>query len=251
MRTLGIIPARYASTRFPGKPLADINGKSMIRRVCEQATLARSLCGFVVATDDHRIFQHVKEAGFEALMTDPGHQSGTDRCLEALTLWNQCNASPADAVINIQGDEPFIHPEQIDQVAGLLNQNPGSIATLARIINKGGEIFSPDVVKVVFTRQMTALYFSRAPIPFLRGAQEPTWLKKNAHHKHIGIYGYPADVLRQICALPPGQLEQAESLEQLRWLQQGFPIRIGLTNHESQSIDTPEDLLKITNTAWP
>ncbi len=249
MRILGIIPARFASTRFPGKPLADINGRSMILRVCEQSSKARSLSDVLVATDDDRIFRHVSDAGYNVVMTDPAHRSGTDRCLEALQLWNRDQSEPAGAVVNIQGDEPFIQPEQIDQVAKLLTGRPGMIATLARTISNRKDLFSPDVVKVVFSKDMTALYFSRAPIPCLRGVQEKTWHKQRLHYQHIGIYGYATDVLEQICTLEAGTLEQAESLEQLRWLQHGYRISVGLTEYETRSVDTPEDLLKITNTA--
>ena len=248
MLIIGIIPARYASTRFPGKPLADINGKSMVTRVCEQAHLSGILADVIVATDDNRIYDHVTGSGFHAVMTSAGHPSGTDRCLEAVTLWNSTHPEPAMAVINIQGDEPFIHPGQIREVAALIQGEGAQIATLARAIRKREEIFNPDVVKVVFSHNRQAMYFSRAPIPFLRGIPETQWGRKQNHYRHIGIYGYRTDILEQICRLPQAPLEMSESLEQLRWMQNGFHVRIGITTHDSLSIDTPEDLLKITNT---
>jgi 3-deoxy-manno-octulosonate cytidylyltransferase (CMP-KDO synthetase) len=249
MNILGIIPARYGSSRFPGKPLADINGRSMILRVCSQASQSGSLCEVVVATDDRRIFDHVIAGGYRAVMTSGEHPSGTDRCREALQIWNQTALEPADAVINIQGDEPFIHPEQIDELAVLLHQDQVSIATLARLIRRREEIFSPDIVKVVFDGQNNALFFSRSPLPYLRGVGDTAWMQKKAHFKHIGIYGYRSAALTEICRLPVGRLEKCESLEQLRWLENGFHIRVGLTEYESFAIDTPEDLLKITNIA--
>ncbi len=249
MNILGIIPARYGSSRFPGKPLADINGRSMITRVCSQAGQSGSLCAVIVATDDQRIFDHVTDGGFRAVMTSGEHPSGTDRCLEALQTWNRTASEPAHAVINIQGDEPFIHPEQIDELAGLLRQDQVSIATLARLIRRREEIFSPDIVKVVLDHQSHALYFSRSPLPYLRGVNDTAWMQKKAHYKHIGIYGYSSAALQEICQLPVGRLEKCESLEQLRWLENGFRIRVGITEYESFAIDTPEDLLKITNIA--
>lgn len=249
MSILGIIPARYASTRFPGKPLADINGRSMILRVYEQAIRARVFSDVIVATDDDRIFSHVESAGYHAVMTASSHRSGTDRCLEALEAREKDQKSHYDYIVNIQGDEPYIHPEQIKKVAGLLTEGGASIATLARLINHREDIFNPNVVKVVFTNDMNALYFSRSPVPFLRGAEESRWMQAQAHYKHIGIYGFNTGTLKKACNLPEGALEKFESLEQLRWLGHGLPIKIGLTDYESIAIDTPEDLLKITNMA--
>lgn len=249
MKILGIIPARYASTRFPGKPLADINGKSMITRVCEQAAKAGVLEEVLVATDDERIMQHVIDSGFKAIMTSSGHQSGTERCLEALQSYNLHRDLPARAVINIQGDEPFIHPEQILKVAALLIEEQAEIATLAKKVNDYEALVNPNIVKVVFTSQKDALYFSRLPLPYLRNVDMPYWTAQALHYQHIGIYGYTAAVLEKICRLPAGKLETAESLEQLRWLENGYRIKIGITDHESMSVDTPEDLLKITNSA--
>lgn len=237
MKTLGIIPARFGSTRFPGKPLALIGGITMIQRVYQRAVQASCLGEVVVATDDERIFNHVLAFGGQAEMTDPKHPSGTDRCAEVL---EKRTAGGWEAVINIQGDEPFLDPEQIDQVAALLEKGP--IATLARLLEDEEERNNPNVVKTVFDNHGKALYFSRFPIPFNRTATRP------AYYKHIGIYGFGADILPQIARLAPGRLEQAESLEQLRWLENGFPILIGLTQTDTFGIDTPEQLEAVNKT---
>lgn len=247
MKILGIIPARYASTRFPGKPLADIHGKPMVVRVCEQASMAGKLADILVATDDERIRQAVVASGFQAVMTSPMHESGTARCMEALEHYNRHHDGPAGAVINIQGDEPFIHPDHILGVAALLEEGHAQIATLAKKMESTKEIADPNVVKVVFSASFHALYFSRSPIPFLRGIAMNDWQKQDMHYKHIGIYGYTARVLGEIGELERGRLETAESLEQLRWLEHGYSIRIGITDKESLAVDTPADLLKITN----
>lgn len=249
MSILGIIPARYASTRFPGKPLIDINGRAMILRVYDQALLSGVFDEVLVATDDRRIFDHVNREGFQVVMTSEKHSSGTERCLEALDKKESESGKKFSHIINIQGDEPFIHPEQIRKVAQLLTGANAEIATLAKLIIRREEIFNQNVVKVVFNKSLEALYFSRSPIPFLRATSEIQWTKKHAHHKHIGIYGFRADILRQVCSLASGVLECHESLEQLRWLENGLKIKLDLTGEESISIDTPEDLLKITNTA--
>jgi 3-deoxy-manno-octulosonate cytidylyltransferase (CMP-KDO synthetase) len=249
MSILGIIPARYASTRFPGKPLADINGRSMILRVYEQAIKAGVFTDIIVATDDERIFSHVVSAGYHAVMTSTSHRSGTDRCLEALESREKEKKCHFDFMINIQGDEPYIHPEQVQKVAELLTSGEAGIATLAKLITTQEEIFNPNVVKVVFGRNMNALYFSRSPIPCLRGIEDNRWPGEEAHYKHIGIYGFKAEVLKEACQLPEGILEKHESLEQLRWLEYGLQIKIAITGHESIAIDTPDDLLKITNMA--
>jgi len=248
MSILGIIPARYASSRFPGKPLVEISGKSMIHRVCEQALQSEVFSDIIVATDDETIFKHVESTGFHAVMTSTTHRSGTDRCTEALGIWEHTQKTTFDHVINIQGDEPFIHPDQIRKIASMLEHGHAPIATLAKLITKAPEIADPNVVKVVFNREMNALYFSRSPIPQLRGTDEGRWVEQGAHYKHIGIYGFQSDALNKACMLPEGKLEKHESLEQLRWLEYGMPIKIDLTDFESISIDTPEDLLKITNT---
>lgn len=235
MRILGIIPARYASTRFPGKPLAMIGKQSMIERVVEQCRKASRLDGILVATDDERIFDHVHSFGAEAVMTSSDHQSGTERCLEAADTI----AGEIDAVINIQGDEPFIQPDQIDTVAGLI-EDGAEIATLARKQDIK-DIEDPNKVKVVKDCHDRALYFSRSPIPHYREASE----KADHFLKHLGIYGYRYGTLRQIAKMAPGQLEQAEKLEQLRWMENGFSIHVGMTDYESPAIDSPEDLRKV------
>lgn len=249
MTILAIIPARFASTRFPGKPLADINGRAMILRVCDQAKKAGIFTDILVATDDSRIFECVISGGYHAVMTSADHLSGTDRCLEALVTWESLHSQNADFVINIQGDEPYIQPEQIIRVNEILLKTQAGIATLAKLITREEEIFNPNVVKVVFDNERNALYFGRAPLPWLRTAKETTWNTYKVHYKHIGIYGFSTRTLKSVCKLPPGTLEISESLEQLRWLENGFGIRIGLTEYESIAIDTPEDLLKITNMA--
>lgn len=236
MRILGIIPARFASTRFPGKPLADIGGKSMIRRVYEQCKKCSSLSQVVVATDDERIAAHVKEFG-EVILTAAEHPSGTDRCREALSRIGES----FDYVINIQGDEPFINPSQIDLLAGLLNGKT-ELATLAKVITEERQLQDPNVVKVVTDKNGTALYFSRNPIPYQRSAGGQEWHGLYGYKKHIGIYAYRTDILEQITKLPVSALEQSESLEQLRWLENGYRIQVGLTDLETAGIDTPEDL---------
>jgi 3-deoxy-manno-octulosonate cytidylyltransferase (CMP-KDO synthetase) len=247
MKILGIIPARYASTRFPGKPLAEINGRSMILRVYEQALKAGVFEDIVVATDDDRIRVHVEAESYHAVMTSGLHRSGTERCLEALEIWEKEKNCRFDFMINIQGDEPYIHPEQVQKIARLLTTGRAGIATLARLITKKEEIFNPNIVKVVFNQRMEAMYFSRSPIPYLRGIDNIQWIKGQAHYKHLGIYGFKTDTLRDACRLQECDLEKYESLEQLRWLSHGMSISIDLTEHESVAVDTPEDLLKITN----
>ena len=239
MNSIGIIPARYGSTRFPGKPLVEINGKSMIQRVYEQASQAR-LQHVLVATDDERIMAEVERFGGKAVLTANTHQSGTDRCFEAYCLFNQ----PCDVIINIQGDEPFIQPEQINLVTDCFNNPATQLATLVKKITKEAELFNPNMPKVVLDNRHQALYFSRHPIPYVRGAEPGHWLEQHTFYKHIGIYGYRADILEQITQLPPSDLELSESLEQLRWLQNGFRIATAFTTQENIGIDTPEDLAK-------
>lgn len=240
MKVLGIIPARYASTRFPGKPLAMIKGKTMIRRVVEQAWKSK-LDAVVVATDDMRIADEVLGFGGQYVLTDPNHRSGTDRCREALdTLETQY-----DAVVNIQGDEPFIDPRQINALVDLISEEETQIASLVRRIDDEDALFSTNTVKVVMDNEGKALYFSRNPIPFMRNVAREQWLENGVFYQHVGIYAYKAEVLRRIAALPPSKLEMAESLEQLRWLENGLPIRMAVTNLMNVSIDTPSDLDKV------
>lgn len=245
MKVLGVIPARYGSTRFPGKPLAMIGGKTMIRRTCEQV-LKASLDAVVVATDDPRILEEVEGFGQRALMTRADHPSGTDRCREALDLLGD----GFDAVVNIQGDEPFIDPARIDQVADLIRRDDTVIATLAEPVTDPAALDNPNVVKVVFGQDGNALYFSRHPLPYVRGTERSRWLDTTAYYRHVGLYAYKAATLRAVTALPPGRLERAESLEQLRWLENGFPIRVAVTvPGRSIAIDTPQDLLSIPQEA--
>ncbi|GAL87049.1 3-deoxy-manno-octulosonate cytidylyltransferase [Sporocytophaga myxococcoides] len=240
MNILGIIPARYASTRFPAKPLIDIGGKSMIRRVYEQAKKAKLLSNVVVATDNNEIFDHVKSFGGNVVMTKEEHPSGTDRCFEAL----EKTSGNFDFVINIQGDEPFIHPEQIDLLASALNQET-ELATLVKKIEDQETLFNHNTPKVIFDKYKEAIYFSRQTIPYIRGAEPEQWLSKAAFYKHIGIYAYRSDILKAITSLETGSLEKSESLEQLRWLENGFKIKVEITTYESVGIDVPSDLEKI------
>lgn len=236
---LGIIPARYASTRFPGKPLTDITGKSMIQRVYEQVKKSSLVTDVVVATDNSTIFDHVSGFGGSVCMTKESHVSGTDRCFEALSL----QKTKFDYVINIQGDEPFIQPEQIDLLAKLLDGKT-EIATLVKKIEDKEQLFNPNVVKAVVSSKGEALYFSRSTVPHIRNTAEIEWLNQHSFYKHIGMYAYRTDVLAQLTALPVSPLEKAESLEQLRWLENGFRIKVAETKTETIGIDTPEDLQK-------
>ena len=237
---VGIIPARYASTRFPGKPLVDINGKSMLQRVYEQALKSKSLSRVVVATDDERIFNHVKDFGGEVVMTAQHHQSGSDRCYDAL----QQLKDNYNYVINIQGDEPFINPEQINELAAVLD-GAVELATQITTIEDAATLFDTARVKVVISKNSEALFFSRMVIPFIKNVDEENWHLHHTYYKHIGIYAYRKDVLEKITALPVSSLEKAESLEQLRWLENGFKIKCVVTKYESPSVDTPEDLKKL------
>ncbi len=242
MKILGIIPARFASSRFPGKPLADIGGKSMIQRVYEQAQKAKSLSKVVVATDDPRILDHVIAFGGDAYMTAENHPSGTDRCFEALQKAG--GSSKYDYIINIQGDEPFIDPETIEQMTKLLDFKT-EIATAVKKISDYETLFDPNVVKAVLTMRKQCLYFSRQTVPYVRGHEPETWLEHADFYKHIGLYAYRNDVLEQISHLPPSPLENTEKLEQLRWLGYGYKIYATITNYESIGVDTPEDLEKL------
>lgn len=244
MKYIGIIPARYASSRFPGKPLAEICGKPMIQRVYEQAS--KVLDTVIVATDDERIYDCVKSFGGVVYMTSPDHRCGTDRICEAYQLWRKNDEAIADeeiVVVNIQGDEPFIQPEQIKAVMDCF---PTDIATLAKPYTADDdlqELLTPNIVKVVFSQQTgEALYFSRSVIPYLRGVEQNEWLDKGQYFSHIGLYAYRADVLLRITQLPPSTLEQMESLEQLRWIENGLKIKVAVSHTKSIGIDTPNDL---------
>lgn len=239
MKVIGIIPSRYASTRFPGKPLAMIKGKTMIRRVCEQAWKSK-LDAVVVATDDMRIADEVLSFGGRYVLTNPNHPSGTDRCREALEILDESY----DAVLNIQGDEPFINPKQINLLVDLISQQEIQIASLAKRLDDEDELFSSNTVKVVMDNECKALYFSRNPIPFMRNVAREKWLEQGDYYQHIGIYAFKADILRQIAAMQPTKLELAESLEQLRWLENGLQIQMGISTFENVSIDQPNDIRK-------
>lgn len=236
-----IIPARYGSSRFPGKPLAKLGGVEMIVRVCHQA--AKACPDVVVATDDVRILKCVEANGFNAVMTSPDHRSGTDRVCEAM---EKCGGE-ADVIINVQGDEPFIDPEQIRLLMAAFNEPETRIATLARPFDKalGFEaLFDPNLVKVTFSDCNQALYFSRSIIPYVRGVEWTQWLDRADFFTHIGIYAYRADTLKELTRLPQSSLELAESLEQLRWLQAGYKIHIDVSESQTIGIDTPEDLAR-------
>ena len=237
----GIIPARYASTRFPGKPLIKIDGKTMIHRVYEQAAKSQSLDKVVVATDDDRIARHVKDFGGAVVMTAAHHPSGTDRCMDAL----QQLGNEYQYVINIQGDEPFIDPGQIDTLAAVLRDGQTEIATLIIPVANKDVLFDTGEVKVVLNPKMEALYFSRSVIPYLKDVPDAEWHLRRAYYRHVGMYAYRADILRQVARLAPSSLEKAESLEQLRWVEAGYKVRCAITHHDSHCIDTPEDVDKV------
>lgn len=239
MRIIGIIPARYASTRLPGKPLVDIGGKSMIQRVVEQAQRSKSLSKVIVATDDPRILDHVTLFGAEAVMTREDHTSGTDRCFEALSILGRENF---DAVVNVQGDEPFIEPAQIDELCEALKGAEGGIATLAQIVTDDADLEDPGEVLITTDVNMNALYFSRAAIPFIHKPSSTPRHQQFRFLKHVGLYGYRSEMLEKIVALQPSSLEKIESLEQLRWLENGFKVKVGLTDHPSFCVDTEADL---------
>jgi 3-deoxy-manno-octulosonate cytidylyltransferase (CMP-KDO synthetase) len=238
----GVIPARYASSRFPGKPLAIIGNKPMIQRVFEQAS--KSLKLVYVATDDERIYSAVMKFGGKAVMTSPDHQSGTDRCAEAAVLISAQTKRKIDVIINIQGDEPFIQPEQIELLKACFVSSRVKIATLIRK-SEPEDLFNKAEAKVVLNRDGDALYFSRAAIPFFfPGTDENKWTGKHAYYTHVGMYAYRSETLKRITRLACSSLEIAESLEQNRWLENGFRIRTAITSLGSMCVDTPEDLEK-------
>jgi 3-deoxy-manno-octulosonate cytidylyltransferase (CMP-KDO synthetase) len=238
---LAVIPARWASTRFPGKPLAKIQGTSMIERVYRQVEQAERVDKIVVATDDERIYEHVGAFGGTVMMTRADHPSGTDRCAEVAQKF-----PTARIILNVQGDEPFIQPAQIDLLADTLtHSNEFEIATLAKKIENPALLDNPNIVKVVFSPAQGALYFSRHPVPYVRGKERDEWLSQTPFYKHIGLYAFRREALLQIARLSPTPLEIAESLEQLRWLEHGFRIAVGVTELETHGVDTPEDLTYI------
>lgn len=240
MKFIGIIPARYASTRFPGKPLAMLGGKPVIQRVYEQVD--GILDAAIVATDDERIEAAVKSFGGRVVMTGTHHKSGTDRCFEAYIKV----AEEYDVIVNIQGDEPFIQPQQLEAIKNCFESDAQTqIATLVKPFTKEdglAALENPNSPKVVVDNRMRALYFSRSVIPYLRGVEKDEWLSTHTFYKHIGLYAYRAEVLREITSLPQSGLEFAESLEQLRWVQNGYTIKVGISEIETIGIDTPEDL---------
>lgn len=239
---LGIIPARYASSRFPGKPLVEIEGKSMIQRVYEQASKAKCLSKVIVATDDARIFEHVQAFGGNVAMTKEDHPSGTDRCWEV--VGSQEDISATDYVINIQGDEPFISPEQIDELGSVLEGNI-ELATQMIVVDAAEILFDTGEAKIVLNDQHEAIYFSRQAIPFLKNIDPKDWHTHHPYYRHVGMYAYRVDVLEKLTSLSPSALEKAESLEQLRWIEAGFKIKCVITNFDSHCIDTPEDIEKV------
>ena len=236
MKFIGLIPARYASTRFPGKPLALLAGKPVIQHVYEQAV--KVLDAVYVATDDERIYNKVTEFGGKVVMTSTKHHSGTDRIEEAL----EKVGGDFDVVVNIQGDEPFIAQSQIETLCHCFEDEDTQIATLGKPFECIKAVESPNSPKIVVDNRGYAMYFSRSVIPFVRGVERQEWLKKYPFLKHLGIYAYRTEVLKAITRLPQSSLELAESLEQLRWLENGYRIKVGITNVETVGIDTPEDL---------
>lgn len=238
MKFIAIIPARYQSTRFPGKPLAKLGDKPIIQHVYENAK--KSVEHVWVATDDERIAETVKSFGGQYVMTDPNHPSGTDRCAEAAALI--AGQTDFDVIINIQGDEPFVCEAQLEALKQCFNDPITEIATLVKLIENEEVLFNPNRPKVVFNNDNYALLFSRSTIPHIRGKAENEWLKSHTFYSHLGMYAYRATILPQLTQLKPSSLEVAESLEQLRWLENGYKIKIAVTEFESIGIDTPEDL---------
>lgn len=244
MKFLALIPARYASTRFPAKPLAMLDNKPIVQHVYER--VVKAFDDAYVVTDDMRIYDAVMAFGGRCLMTSVHHKSGTDRCCEALDSL-EAEHQHYDVVVNIQGDEPFISLSQLDAIKTCFNDEKAQIATLIKPFTPTDGIEAlenPNSPKVVVDNQMNAMYFSRSVIPYLRGVERESWLEKHVFYKHIGLYAYRTDVLKQITQIPYGQLEAAESLEQLRWLQAGYVIKTAVTEEETIGIDTPEDLEK-------
>ncbi len=239
MKIIAVIPARYQSSRFPGKPLALIAGIPMIQRVYEQALKVRRLDEVIVATDDERIYKLVESFGGNVQMTKSSHRNGTERCAEIAT-----NNVDTDLIINIQGDEPFIAPKQIDLLIDQLQKQGEGIASLAKRIDSEKDWKNPNIVKVLFDTKFKVLYFSRAPLPYHRSNSNGSWNRKQKYYKHIGLYGYYRNTLLEITKLNPSPLEIAESLEQLRWLENGHTIGISITNTESIAVDMPIDVQK-------
>ncbi|WP_028522996.1 3-deoxy-manno-octulosonate cytidylyltransferase [Runella limosa] len=247
---IGIIPSRYASTRFPGKPLADILGKTMIQRVYEQASQAKCLSKVIVATEDKRIVDHVESFGGQAIMTSTNHFSGTERCFEAYELIKKSELELTDSqqvyIINIQGDEPFLVAEQVDELGAILD---GKVEIASQIIpcSDNAILFDEREAKVIVNTNQEAIYFSRHVLPYFKGIPQEEWYKHHTYYRQVGMYAYRADILEKITQLPVSDLEIAESLEQLRWVQNGYKIKMALTKYESHCIDTIEDIGMILN----
>jgi 3-deoxy-manno-octulosonate cytidylyltransferase (CMP-KDO synthetase) len=240
MKIIAVIPARFASTRFPGKPLVVIDGKTMIQRVYEQAKKVNSFSEVIIATDDQKIQNHAESFGAKVMMTSVNHNSGTDRCAEVAT-----KIPDAEIVINIQGDEPFINPLQIEELIACFENKETNIATLIKIITTEEQLFNNNTPKVVIDKNLKALYFSRHTIPYQRNLPKAQWLNNHEYYKHIGIYGFRASTLKEITVLPTSSLEISESLEQLRWIENGYSIQTAITEFESFGIDQIEDIEKV------
>ncbi|MBN2893227.1 MAG: 3-deoxy-manno-octulosonate cytidylyltransferase [Bacteroidales bacterium] len=240
MKTLGIIPARYASTRFPGKPLVDIAGKTMIQRVFEQASKAFN--HVIVATDDIRILDAVENFGGIAIMTSENHLNGTSRCFEAMNIFLEKMNLKFDVVVNIQGDEPLINPQALKDVASLFEDDRTEIATLINKVEYSDELLNPNRIKVVIDKNQRGIYFSRSLIPYVR---EKSNYPKTIFYSHIGVYAYRSDILEEVSQLAPGMIETAESLEQNRWIENGYYIKTKITDYKSVGVDAPEDIEEI------
>jgi 3-deoxy-manno-octulosonate cytidylyltransferase (CMP-KDO synthetase) len=247
MEALGVIPARYASTRFPGKPLALIADKPMIQWVYQRASSVFD--HLYVATDDERVAKAVAKFGGKVLMTSSDHASGTDRCAEALSIAQEELGFTFDVVVNIQGDEPFIEPNQLKLILKPFAKQEVQIATLVKPFTDQSDIFNPNTPKVIVGMGKQALYFSRSAIPYIRGVDQKNWANAHVFFKHIGLYAYRSEVLREITKLEQSSLELAESLEQLRWLENGYRIYVEITHQQTLSVDTPEDLEKARKNA--
>ena len=240
MKVLGIIPARYESSRFPGKPLIDIDGKSMIQRVYEQAKKSSLINKLIVATDDSRIYDHVLSFGGDVMMTSANHTSGTDRCGEVIKEYVDF-----DIAINIQGDEPLIKPEQLNSVLEMFKDKNVQIGTLIKKLTNIDDILNPNRIKVVLDKDQNGIYFSRSPIPFIANVDQSKWLLKARFWKHIGIYAWRIETLKELLDLEKTELEKVESLEQLRWIYNGYKIATVETTIETPNIDVPQDLAKV------
>lgn len=237
MKVLGIIPSRYGSSRFPGKPLIDLMGKSMIQRVYEQAKKCETFTDVVVATDDQRIYDHVSDFGGLVMMTNTDHSSGTERCGEVIEKYNDY-----DIVVNIQGDEPLIRPEQLTDLVAVFKSETVEIGTIVKAMSNEADIRNPNRIKVVLDKAKNGIYFSRSPIPHIANTQHSNWLDKTTFYKHIGIYAWRTKTLKELLNLEATSLEKLESLEQLRWIFNGYSIRTVETTIETPNIDVPEDV---------